>query len=49
MHGSARQWRIAIAVLVGAVAAALMMPADRVSGATNENVGTRKGPCIVTG
>lgn len=49
MQGSSRQWRIAIAVLVGAVAAALMMPADRVSGATNENAGSRKGPCVVTG
>ncbi|WP_163506204.1 hypothetical protein [Fodinicola acaciae] len=49
MQGSARQWRFAIAVLVGAVAAALMMPADRVSGAANENAGTPRDPWVVAG
>ncbi|GAA1694674.1 hypothetical protein GCM10009765_49920 [Fodinicola feengrottensis] len=34
MQGSARQWRFAVAILVGALTAALVMPADRVDGAT---------------
>jgi hypothetical protein len=34
MQGSARQWRFAIAILLGALAAALLMPADRVGGET---------------
>ena len=44
MRSSARQWRFVVAILLGVLAAALLMPADRVDGAAAPMAGATSRP-----